>query len=279
MKLLILSLLSLKTAFAAYIPIQGKVPPEFHHIIATLKTTELYLVHQKEINSLIPLMDRAFSSLDDTDVHLIIKSEIFKTLLQSPPSSKRSFRSLAPDMLKGLHLLSKKTDSPFFAWLALSIHADLKSLIHSPLFPAFKKQIQSPTDRWNPSMILMKKKFALLLPWHDYLTTTPQKQLAEKIYPLLLKCLRQIHFKSTRYASLVPMRPPIQDQLQYFEKTSPIKKKKSLDSLLDPIIDDNKKVVLPEPVDDWTPKKDDYSQNLPRPTDDWLPEPVDDWNL
>ena len=279
MKIFLLPLFFVQTTFSAYIPIKEKVPLKLHHIMTILQTNELYSVHKQEINSLIPQIDQAFSSLDDSDIRMIIKSEIFKTLLQFPPSSQRSFRSLSTTKLNDLYSLSKKLRSPFFAWLASSVHADLKSLLHSPLFPSFKKKINSPHNRWSPTMALMKKKFSLLLPWHHYLTTTPENQLEEKVYPLILKCLRQIHFKSSLHASWVPLRPPSHNQLQYFEKISPQREKNPIDSLLNPIIEQSKKVDLPEPVDDWTPKKDDYSQKLPQPTDDWLPEPVNDWIL
>ena len=128
-------------------------------------------------------------------------------------------------------------------------------------------------------MILMKKRFSLLLPWHDYLTTTKKDQLTENLYSLLLKCLQQIHFKSTRYSTWIPLHPPAQDKLQYFQKIPSTKKNNPINSLLDPIIEHNKKADLPEPIDDWIPEENDYGYKLPRPTDDWLPEPVDDWNL
>ena len=280
MKMTILLLLLINTTFAAYIPIKGKIPSELHHIITTLQTSSLYSAHKEEINSIIPRMDQALSSLDSDDIHLIIKSEIFKTLLQFPPSAKRSFESLSPKMIEDIHAVSKKVKSPFLSWLSLAVRADLKQLLHSPLFPSFKKAIKSPHAKWSRPMILMKKKFSLLLPWHDYLTTTSEGQLSEKLYPLLLKCLRQIHFKSARYASLIPSHSPAQDKLQYFEKILPATQKNPLDSLINPVIERNKKADLPLPVDGWVPKKkDDYTQKLPEPTDDWLPEPVDDWKL
>ena len=268
-----------QTSMAAYIPIKEKTPSEFHHVIETLQTTNLYSAHKEEINSLIPQIDRALSSLANDDINTIIKSEIFKTLLTSPLSSKRSLLSLSHKTTDDLYRLSQKIDSPFLSWFALSIHTDLKSLVLSPLFPHFKKKIKSGQGKWNSQMAIMKKKFSLLLPWHDFLTTTPKEQLIEKMYPLLLKCLRQIHFKSIRYASLVPLHSPSQDELQYFKEKLSDKKNNPLDSLLNPIIENNKKIDLPEPVDDWIPKKDDYTKKLPSPTNDWLPEPVDDWKL
>ena len=280
MKYLIFLLFFVQTTFAAYIPIKEKTPLEFQHIIAILQSTALYSAHKQEIDSLIPEIDRALSRLNNDDVDLIIKSEIYKTLLIDPPSSRRPFHSLSPKMVTDLLQLSKKIHSPFFSWLAFSIHLDMKSLIYSPLFPSFKDNIKSSQGQWSGQMALMKKKFALLLPWYDYLTTTKEERLTEKIYPLLLKCLRQIRFKSTRYASLLPRHPPGSgNELKYFEKVLPNKPKNSIDSLLKPIVEANKKTDLPVPVDDWVPKKDDYTQKLPLPTNDWLPEPVDDWKL
>ena len=209
MKIFILTIFLTKTTFAAYIPKKDKTPPVLGYIITALQTSQLYPVHKNEINSLILQMDHAFSSLDDNDVNLIIESEIFKVLLSFPPSSKHSLHTLSPDMSNDLYTFSKKIRSPFFSWLALAVYMDLKSLFNSPHFPSFKKNIKSSHGKWNNQMTLMKKKISLLLPWYDYLINTQEKQLTENIYSLLLKCLRQIHFKSARYSSLTPLRPPL----------------------------------------------------------------------
>ena len=278
MKLFILMFFLYKTAHTAYAPVEGKVPLELQHIITTLQTNELHSIHHQEINRLIPQIDSAFSSLDGEDVGLIVKSEIYRTLLKHPPSSKRALNSLSPDMGRELLALSKRLSSPFISWLALAVHADLNKLLLSPRLPSFKKKIQSSSStQWSRTEALMKKKLSLLLPWHHYLTATPENRLEEKIYPLLLRCLREIHFKSTRYASLASVRPPSRGG--YFKKVIPEQKKDSLDSLLDPILKQKQAVELPKPVDDWVPKEDDYTQKLPIPTNDWLPEPVDDWKL
>ena len=281
MKIFILTLIFFfnQMALASYLPIETKTPQEFHYIINALQSDQLYSHHKEKINTLIIQIDRTFSSLNNNDINLIIKSEIFRTLLKFPPSNKRSFRSLNPNMANDLYNLSKKITSPFLSWLALSIHTDLKLLFRSPRFPSFKKSIEIPNQKWDKKMALMKKKFSLLLPWHDYLVNTPEKQLIKNIYPLLLKCLQEIHFKSSLYSSLVPTQPPSQGKMQYFKKILPTKEKNPIDSLLNPIIKHSKDVSLPEPVDDWIPEKDSYTQKLPLPTNDWLPEPVDDWSF
>ena len=207
-------------------------------------------------------------------------------------------------MLKQLAIVSKKVTSPFLSWFILAINADLKDLIRSHHFPDFQKKVKSSQGPWSGPMRVMRKKASLLLPWYNVFVTTDVNQLEEKMFPILLKCLRQIQFKSTQYASLIPSQIlPSTAKLHYFKK-APIKEKDekdAIEALLAPIVQQHKKEGLPLPVPDWMPRRDfaeestplklplarnDYTppDELPRPTDDWiteedLPRPVEDWPL
>ena len=119
MKILMLTLFLAKTTLAAYIPIKGKSPPELHHIITALQTSELYSVHKKEIDSLILQTDRAFSSLGDNDINLIIKLEIFKTLLELPPLPSVPSMPFHPKCLMICIFFQKKFVLPSFLGLRL----------------------------------------------------------------------------------------------------------------------------------------------------------------
>ena len=112
MKFLAFILLLSKTAYAAYAPREDKIPLELHHLITALQTSELYSVHQQEINLLIPQIDRAFSSLDDEDVGLIAKSEIYRTLLKHPSLLKAGLCHAIYQHEYGINHLVKKTPLP-----------------------------------------------------------------------------------------------------------------------------------------------------------------------
>ena len=268
--------------WASLVPIKDKVPPELTLVFSTLQGHPHYQSSKKEIDSLVQALDKSFSSIAPKEVSFIIKSELLQTLLTSPPTSKYSLANLSEKMVDKLSNFARETSSPFWIWFISALREDLREIVASPNFSNFQK---NKKDR------SIKKKLALILPWYNYLAKHPPLNWDEAVFPLLIKCLKEIAIKSTLYASLVPP----QKQSPYFEEEKVMPKeteKSSIVTVAEEVIEEHRPVQLPLPVDDWKdtlpivkfPNNPKGPMGLPIPTDDWitaedLPRPVDDWPL
>ena len=289
--------------FAAYVPIEGKAPQEISRILVALQNHPSYNISKKEIDSLIVALDQSFSFLKKDEVNLIAKSEILQTLITSPPTKTYSLDSLSSKskVLGNLSVLGKNAPSSFWTWFILSLRNDLEHIMGLPDF-ALLQQAEGKKNGIPRKLKVIKKKLDLILPWYHYLMNHHPSHWEEKVFPLLLRCLKQVHYKISLYASLVPL----QQGTPYFKEVKEELAKKpeesSLDNILTEVIEKHKKIKLPIPVDDWPIRDSDFADwetplstvklsteikdpsELPAPVDDWitkedLPRPTDDWPL
>ena len=305
-RLFILFFLFINSSGASFRPIEGVTPLELSHVVMELQSNDLFKTDPQKINELILKTDRSLSRLEKSDALFLIQTEIYKTLLDQPPTQIDGLVTLSASLsLKELNLFATKIDkikSPFLSWMAKAVYQDLRLLIESPLFNDYKTKVKK-TDQWNVRLEKMKKKFLLILPWYYYLGENNFTQQRDKIFPILFQCLKAVYEKSVQYSFFVGKKEISSQQLSYF-KQHPANKKKpvpknNLDLLLDSVIDKHQKPEHPVSIDDWVPPphknfdndksslsaSKSKNESLPQPTNDWilpgkhLPRPTDDWIL
>jgi hypothetical protein len=240
-------------------------------------------------------IDFLLSQFRDNEMHFLLKTTVYKFLIANAPKVNK------PRVLNFKKLLQRdsekiKTFNPFLTWLYKSIQSDFRELTSDPRFLSTKstKDIKDAVQR---------KKFNLLLPWLLYFHSDVPELLNINSQGLLVKLLDEVRSTLSSYLTSTYKTPKKMDQkyqMVWFErkddlhkrlaKKEKVKKKGKVASIVDDVVSKKKKVkTLPQPVDDWTPKDDDFTTErgnliLPKPDPGYqspkeLPKPVDDWIL
>lgn len=217
--------------------------------------------------------------LEREEILFLTKTEILKTILKMKPESAAT-TMLSDDFLRDLNsrLTSEEFNQmlPYSKWLLTSLLIDYDNLYK------IKNRNQ-----------VMSKRLEMILPYLNYIRLNSLKdfdQLNKDTLVVISKKL--VHFTSAllTYSSRlgsVPSKINLADISEIKPQVS--QASKSIESIIDPILEKHKKLGLPLPTDDWKPSDKDYGlSSKPEKTEsakaapvipENLPKPVDDWNV
>lgn len=274
---LILSLPT-KSAIQTFVP-KEDLPVEFSYLVESLQQYPLSDKEREEITKEIKELDKLFSLMSKEEVFFVLKSEIYKELLNKPRLAQQSQYYNKKILRTLLDLIEAKIDSyhPFAKWIIIATYADLKQIFDSAYYNTFiveKKGIGLK----NPNAALIEKKLNLVLPWFEDITGQSPEVFHENLKPVMLSLLAKLNKKIKyllQYSRFEKLNLVTEDALKYFEIKSPEEKAAKKDPLLDMDLPTEKPTEVAK--DQWMPKNGPLEpdpnyvapEKLPTPTDDW----------
>ena len=270
--------LPIKSAFQTFVP-KENLPVEFSYLVESLQLYPLSDKERENITKEIKELDKLFSLMSKEEVFFLLKSEIYKELLNKPKLIQQSKNYNKKIIRTLLDLIDAKIDSyhQFAKWIIIATYSDLKQIFDSPYYNTFiveKKGIGLK----NPNAALIEKKLNLILPWYEDITGQTPEGFHETLKPVMLSLLTKLnkkiryllHYSRFEKLNLVP-----NDSLKYFAIKVPEEKKAKKDPLLDMDLPAEKPTEVAK--DQWTPKNEPRDpdpnyvapEKLPFPTDDW----------
>lgn len=288
---------------------KNKIPSEFNYLLESLQKTEFTPAEKRSLSSTLKELDAEFTLMTKEEIFLIIKGEIYKTVLTYHKGSHET--PLEEGQLEQLKkaLLEKGPKLNAFAlWLMIALKSDVEVLLNHPKISPLKVGAK------DKEQLRLKKKMSLITPWVQKFLSMEVDEFHNELRPIIWDIFNRIE-NSARLFVLVGR----------FEKSKDNEGKLSFFSLKDastsetfPELDNwlrrqnSEKVDKEEnKSDEWQPKDALKNPNyvppkvLPKPVDDWvdntewnsleksllkesqtgtntpkvLPKPVDDWLL
>jgi len=227
----------------------------------------------------LEILLKNLSHMDREEILFLSKSEILKTILKLKPESATS-TVLSGEFLRDLksQLTSEEYNQmlPYSKWLLTSLLIDYEDLYKGK----------------NRNQVTLKR-LEMILPYLNYIRLNSLKDFDQMNHEVLLVISKKlVHFTSALlfYSSrlgAVATKTMLADISN--QKPQEAHSDKSIESIIDPILEKHKKLGLPLPVDDWKPSETDYGLSTkPQSTEsaksapitpENLPKPVDDWNV
>ncbi|MFI5389729.1 MAG: hypothetical protein ACHQYQ_00095 [Bacteriovoracales bacterium] len=274
---LILSLPT-KSAIQTFVP-KEDLPVEFSYLVESLQQYPLSDKEREEIAKEIKELDKLFSLMSKEEVFFVLKSEIYKELLNKPRLAQQSQYYNKKILRTLLDLIEAKIDSyhPFAKWIIIATYADLKQIFDSPYYNTFVVE-KKGIGLKNPNAALIEKKLNLVLPWFEDITGQSPEVFHENLKPVMLSLLAKLNKKIKyllQYSRFEKLNLVTEDALKYFEIKSPEEKAAKKDPLLDMDLPTEKPTEVAK--DQWMPKNGPLEpdpnyvapEKLPTPTDDW----------
>ena len=213
------------------------------------------------------------------EVYFLLKSEIYKELLNKPRLTQQSQLYDKKILRKFAELIDTKIESyhQFAKWIIIATYSDLKQIFDSPYFNTFiveKKGIGLK----NPNAAMIEKKLNLVLPWYEDIINQNPEEFHEMLKPILIGILDKITVKIEYLLALSRFEKPQlvpDDNLRYFEIKMPTPKEAQKDPLLDLDLPTGRPAEVAK--DQWQPRNEPMEpnpnyippENLPVPSDDW----------
>jgi hypothetical protein len=257
------------------------LPAEFSYLIESI---QLYPLEDKEREALgvkIKELDQMLAELTKEEVYFLLKSEIYKGLLENP-RLKNQMAYYNPDILKPLNsILEVRIDDyhKFAQWLLYAVYSDLSQNFDSAYYKTFKVKKNTGLALKNKNLIMIQRKFDFILPWYEeIINSTPEEfheSLKDNMFDLLdviiMKMQDLIKFSRFDKFKIDPKR----EELTFFTTKSPELAQKKEEEVLGLTIEEEPKITAKK--EEWTPKNApmDPDPNYVPPTN--LPDPVNDW--
>jgi hypothetical protein len=213
------------------------------------------------------------------EVFFVLKSEIYKELLNKPRLTEQSKYYNKKILRTLLDLIEAKIDSyhQFAKWIIIATYADLKQIFDSPYYNTFiveKKGIGLK----NPNAALIEKKLNLVLPWYEDITGQNPEAFHENLKPAMLSLLTKLNKKIRyllQYSRFDKLNLGPEDTLKYFDIRAPQGKEAKKDPLLDMDLPTEKPTEVAK--DQWAPRNEPTEPDPNYVAPEKLPSPTDDW--
>jgi hypothetical protein len=259
---------------------KSDLPVEFSYLVESFQQYPLQDSERENLSNVLKKLDKLFTQMTKEEVYFILKSEIYKELLNKPRLSQQSQLYDKKILKKFAEIIDTKIENyhQFAKWIIIATYSDLKQIFDSPYFNTFiveKKGIGLK----NPNAAMIEKKLNLVLPWYEDIVNQNPEEFHEMLKPLLLVMLDKITIK-IEYLLVFSRFEKIQqtpdDNLRYFEIKIPMPK----EAIKDPLLDIDLSAIKPaeQPIkDQWLPRNEPMEpnpnyippENLPVPSDDW----------
>lgn len=255
---------------------KNKLPSEFAYLLEALQKTEFTANEKRSLSSTLKELDAEFALMTKEEIFLVIKGEIYKSLLTYyRGSSDLSLEIGQRELLtKAIQEKGPKLNA-FALWLMIAIKTDVDMLVGHPNFSKIKLGAN------NKDLLRLKKKMTVIAPWVQNFLSMEVDEFHNELRPVLWDTFSRI-----------------ENSARLFVLMGRIDKKKNPDAKLAFFVlkDVGSKDVFPE-LENWLRRealkkeeaKEDLSKEwkpqdptyvapkvLPKPIDDWLDQ--SEWN-
>ncbi|RLA64696.1 MAG: hypothetical protein DRQ88_07140 [Epsilonproteobacteria bacterium] len=258
------------------------LPAEFSYLIESI---QLYPLENKEREILgenIKELDQMLSELTKEEVYFLLKSEIYKGLLERPKLKKQNIY-YNPEILKSLNsIIEVRLDDyhKFAQWLLFAVYTDLRQIFDSPFYNTFivKKKTGLPLKSKN--LLMMQKRFDFILPWYEEIINSTPEELHESIKENMFDLLNIIEIKVNdliKFSRFEKFKlDPNKKTLSFFTTKTLLEGQKDIkeEKMLDITIEESPKVMAKQ---EWIPKNAPMDPNPDYTPPKVLPAPVNDW--
>ena len=268
MKTLILLLFVSPCLFAKSYYAKKELPGELNLILQSIAKMKLKEVEKKLLGEIIWKIDGNFTEMDKDEIFFLVKSSVYKTILQFKKKDERIPNIKPKEMEK---LVEKKLASGpysnFTRWLLRAIVSDYNNIFKSKGY----KLTQGD-----------KKKLRLIMPWYRFFIETSVEEFELDLKDLHFFTLGKILVVSQGLLqySRFNYKEIKKKELNFFEYREPavLSKVNSIDEILGSFPDNPQDTNnLPTP---WRPKdgqkNDDYLKDPNYIPPDKLPEPINE---
>ena len=282
MKLLLIICLFLplasRSATTTFVP-KDELPVEFSYLVESLQLYPLQDKEREDLSKVIKELDNLFSQMSKEEVFFILKSELYKELLNKPRLTGQTQLYDKKILRKFMDLIDTKIDNyhQFAKWIIFATYSDLKQIFDSPYFNTFIVEKRGIGFN-NPNAAKIGKKFDLVLPWYEDIINQNPEEFHEMLKPVMLNFLKKIHKKLEillTFSRFESIKLAADDHLKYFELKSIEPKAPKKDPILDMEIS-TEKALEPE-KDQWKPRNEPMAANPNYIAPEKLPTPSDDW--
>lgn len=286
---------------------KNQLPSEFSYLLEALQKTDFTPNEKRKLSSQLKELDVEFSLMTREEIFLIIKGEIYKTLLTYYKGSSDTLLEQEQINLLDKNLQEKGPKLNAFAlWLMIALKTDAEVLLGHPQFGQLKLGAN------NKELLRLKKKMTVIAPWIQNFLSMNVDEFHNELRPLLWEIFSRIE-NSARLFVMVgrfekgkakdgALRYFVQKEVSSAEffpelenwlRREALKNEKEVPATNEWKPKDNKDPnyvapkALPKPVDDWMGQSEwnSLEKNLlktPEPSNNSpkvLPKPVDDWIL
>lgn len=279
--LLIFSLLLPLVTFSAIPTLAPKsdLPVEFSYLVESIQQYPLPDNEKENLLKVLKKLDKLFAQMTKEEVFFLLKSEIYKDLLNKPKLTNQSQLYDKKILRKLAELIDNKIDSyhQFAKWIIIANYSDLKQIFDSPYFNTFiveKKGIGLK----NPNAAMIGKKLNLILPWFEDIINQNPEEFHEMLKPIMMGLLDKITSKIEyllEYSRFEKPQVALDDNLKYFEIKMPAPKESQKDPLANLDLPEGKSEEVVK--DQWQPRNEPMEPNPNYVAPENLPVPSNDW--
>lgn len=258
---------------------KSDLPVEFSYLVESIQQYPLQDSERDNLSNVLKKLDKLFSQMTKEEVYFVLKSEIYKELLNKPRLSQQSQLYDKKILRNFAEVIDTKIESyhQFAKWIIIATYSDLKQIFDSPYFNTFiveKKGIGLK----NPNAAMIGKKLNLVLPWYEDITNQNPEEFHEMLKPIMIGILDKITVKIQyllEFSRFEKNQLAPDDNLRYFELKIPMPKEAPKDPLLDIDLSEGKPIESNR--DKWLPRNEPMEPNPNYVAPENLPVPSDDW--
>ena len=263
--------------------VKGNIPLEFINLIKSYQEYELTKDEKKSLKELILFFDKSFSILSKEEVFQIVKSQIYKNIINFLPLSHRRREKITFQTIKDdfNNILNSSQKDHFKRWLISALKRDLDLIL---------KNKSSKNN--NLSISLISKWHNLFIHNEPKETNQILKKLSKKIFKNLknrlnnfLYLLKGQNIGSSKEKDVEEMAFFKIKQEEFSKNKSESKIKSRVLKILEPITEES--LILPGMIqaeDKWVPREGSENINInpPKPDPNYMPPgklpiPKNDW--
>ncbi len=195
------------------------LPVEFSYLVESIQQYPLPDNEKENLLKVLKKLDKLFAQMTKEEVFFLLKSEIYKELLNKPKLTQQSQLYDKKILRKLAELIDTKIESyhQFAKWIIIANYSDLKQIFDSPYFNTFiveKKGIGLK----NPNAAMIGKKLNLVLPWYEDIINQNPEEFHEMLKPIMMGLLDKITSKIEyllEYSRFEKPQVALDDNLKY----------------------------------------------------------------
>lgn len=261
------------------------LPIELKYLLETYNELSYSDWEKEKLTNHFDKISENILSIDKAQKYLLLKSEIYKAILQFPPVPKKSLKNL-PSYAE----VSTQYKSKFFTWIAMAINEDFQALKEDTNYKTLQgKNLRLESLSQNQKVFI--KKLERIQPWMDLFANYNEEEARDKLKAFVFATLEKLEFYSKTFIVYSkPLEALKEKQLIYkLEKDlAPKPKEETLSEILSikekppTNLQATQNVsTLGEENLNWVPK-DEPQDLFPKPDPNYqppaeLPQPVNDW--
>lgn len=270
--------MSLNVMAAKVLEPEQELPLEFRYLLKTYNELNFSEAEKKVFLERINFIGKQLGSMEKAEVYILLKSEIYKSVLQFPPLESSNLRELPK-----LDFQGETYSSAFFSWLSTAIQQDLVEMKNDAAFTKLEARKDLRSGLGKDEQILVRK-IQKISPWIRFYSSYTEESSQDKLKQFVLQTLEKLtHYSRTFsiYSKFDNNQTTPMALFQFKEQAE--EKEKTLDDIVDKktiVATQESKVQVKK--DQWEPQEDPFDlfpkkdpnyvapKELPKPSNDWI---------